>query len=176
MRRNSRNHPFARRAQSRRRGTVAISLTIAIVILEASGMRCPMGVPQPKLSENGWGRRFMDKRLWYLIAGTRGGINRARILWTLHDRPYNANDLATRLALDYKTVRHHLDVLRENDCVMTLGNEGYGTLFLLENLAAMYFYVAMNDSNIGASVAIPMLVLNAAELVGFATLFFVSWR
>src|SRR3989442_9676369 len=39
----------------------------------------------------------------------------------------------------------------------------FATLFLLENLAAMYFYVAMNDSNIGASVAIPMLVLNAAE-------------
>jgi len=52
----------------------------------------------------------------------------------------------------------------------------FATLFLLENLAAMYFYVAMNDSNIGASVAVPMLVLNAVELVGCATLFFVSWR
>src|SRR2546428_923650 len=139
MRRNSRNHPFARRAHSCRRGTVATSLTIAIVILEASGMRCPMGVPQPKLSEDGWGRRFMDKRLWYLIAGTRGGINRARILWTLHDRPCNANDLATRLALDYKTVRHHLDVLRENDCVMTLGNEGYGTLYSLSPRLQVHF-------------------------------------
>jgi len=28
----------------------------------------------------------------------------------------------------------------------------------------------------GASVAVPMLALNAAELVGFATLFYVSWR
>lgn len=52
----------------------------------------------------------------------------------------------------------------------------FAALFLVENLAAMYFYVAMNDSNIGASVAVPMFVLNAAELVGFATLFFVSWR
>src|SRR3989442_3969253 len=108
MRRNSRNHPFARRAQSRRRGTVATSLTIAIEILDASGMRCPMGVPQPKLPENGWGRRFMDKRLWYLIAGTRGGINPARNLWTLHDRPYNANDLATPQPLDSKTLRPRL--------------------------------------------------------------------
>jgi DNA-binding transcriptional ArsR family regulator len=49
----------------------------------------------------------------------------------LHDRPFNANDLASRLALDYKTVRHHLDVLRENDCVMTLGTEGYGVLYTL---------------------------------------------
>src|SRR2546422_11370596 len=52
----------------------------------------------------------------------------------------------------------------------------FAALCLLKNLAAMCFYGAMNDSNLGASVAIPMLVLNAAELVGFATLFFVSWR
>ena len=52
----------------------------------------------------------------------------------------------------------------------------FAALFLIQNLAAMYFYVAMNDAGEGASVAIPMLILNAAELVGFATLFYVSWR
>lgn len=98
-----------------------------------------MGVPQSKLSLNGWHRGFMDKRLWYLIAATRGGINRARILRSLHDRPYNANDLASHLGLDYKTVRHHLDVLRENDCVMTLGNEGYGTLYSLSPRLQVHF-------------------------------------
>ena len=98
-----------------------------------------MRVPQPRLSPNRWGRHFMDRRLWYLIAGTRGGINRARILRILHDRPYNANDLATQLALDYKTVRHHLDVLHENDCVMTLGQEGYGTLYSLSPRLQVHF-------------------------------------
>jgi hypothetical protein len=57
-----------------------------------------------------------------------------------------------------------------------LGLVVFASLFLLENLAAMYFYMAMADSNVGASVALPMLVLNAAELVGFSTLFYVSWR
>jgi DNA-binding transcriptional ArsR family regulator len=98
-----------------------------------------MAVPESKSSDNGWGHRLMDKRLWYLIAGTRGGINRARILRTLHDRPYNANDLATQLALDYKTVRHHLDVLRENNCVMTLGSETYGTLYSLSPRLQVHF-------------------------------------
>lgn len=81
----------------------------------------------------------MDKRLWYLIAGTRGGSNRARILLALRDRPFNANDLASRLGLDYKTVRHHLDILRENDCVMTLGNEGYGLLYALSPRLQTHF-------------------------------------
>src|SRR5438132_8973707 len=81
----------------------------------------------------------MDRRLWYFIAGTRGGINRARILWILHDRPHNANDLATQLTLDYKTVRHHLDVLHENDFVMTLGGEGYGILYSLSPRLQVHF-------------------------------------
>jgi DNA-binding MarR family transcriptional regulator len=90
-----------------------------------------MIAPQGQVTVRAWGGPVLDKRLWFLLAGTRGGVNRARILQSLHDRPLNANDLASRLHLDYKTVRHHLDVLRENDCVMTLGNEGYGLLYTL---------------------------------------------
>ncbi|MBI4416876.1 MAG: ArsR family transcriptional regulator, partial [Euryarchaeota archaeon] len=41
----------------------------------------------------------MDKRLWHLIVGTRGGLNRAKIIHLLHDRPYNANALAAALQL-----------------------------------------------------------------------------
>ncbi len=55
---------------------------------------------------------MITKRLlWWLIAGTRGGVNRARIILALHDLPSNANQLAEHLGLDYKTIRHHLDVL-----------------------------------------------------------------
>ena len=90
-----------------------------------------MIAPQGQVTVRAWGGPVVDKRLWYLLAGTRGGLNRARILHALHDRPFNANDLAGRLGLDYKTVRHHLDILRDNDCVMALGNEGYGVLYNL---------------------------------------------
>ncbi|MCI4371558.1 MAG: hypothetical protein L3J78_02815 [Thermoplasmata archaeon] len=58
----------------------------------------------------------------------------------------------------------------------SLGLIVFAALFLAENLAAMYFYVAMAGGGEGPSVAMPMLTLNAAELVGFATLFYVSWR
>jgi DNA-binding transcriptional ArsR family regulator len=72
----------------------------------------------------------MRKVLWWLIGGSRGGRNRVRIIRTLNDKPMNANQLATTLDLDYKTVRHHLDKLEENDVVTSMGEE-YGTTYFL---------------------------------------------
>jgi DNA-binding transcriptional ArsR family regulator len=71
----------------------------------------------------------MEGVLWYVLTGTRGGKNRVRLLQALDERPRNANQLAEDLDLDYKTVRHHLDVLMENDVVENSGN-GYGTVYL----------------------------------------------
>jgi DNA-binding transcriptional ArsR family regulator len=75
----------------------------------------------------------MKKMLWWLIAGTRGGVNRANIIKKLHDRPYNAHQLADKLSLDYKTVRHHLKVLIENNIITSSGEKKYGTLYFLSN-------------------------------------------
>jgi DNA-binding transcriptional ArsR family regulator len=71
----------------------------------------------------------MEAALWYVLTGTRGGANRARILKALDARPRNANQLAESLELDYKTVRHHLDVLLENDVVERSGDD-YGAVYL----------------------------------------------
>jgi len=72
----------------------------------------------------------MEQALWYLFAGTRGGENRARIVHALEDRPRNANQLAEHLAVDYNTVRHHLDMLVDHD-VVEKGDEDYGALYFL---------------------------------------------
>lgn len=69
--------------------------------------------------------------MWHLIVGTRGGLNRAKIVHLIHERPYNANALASALNLDYKTVRHHLKVLVENNVVMASHDQTYGTLYFL---------------------------------------------
>ncbi|WP_101296678.1 ArsR/SmtB family transcription factor [Halegenticoccus soli] len=71
----------------------------------------------------------MEAVLWYVLTGTRGGKNRVRVLRALDERPRNANQLAGDLDLDYKTVRHHLDVLMENDMVRNSG-DGYGAVYL----------------------------------------------
>jgi len=71
----------------------------------------------------------MEAVLWHVLTGTRGGENRVRILQALDERPRNANRLAEDLELDYKTVRHHLDVLVENDVIEKSGDE-YGAIYL----------------------------------------------
>ena len=71
----------------------------------------------------------MEAVLWYVLTGTRGGENRARILQALDEQPRNANRLAEALDLDYKTVRHHLDVLMDNDIIESSGDE-YGAIYL----------------------------------------------
>jgi DNA-binding transcriptional ArsR family regulator len=68
--------------------------------------------------------------LGWLIAGTRGGVSRAKIIQTLNETPQNANQLANLLGMDYRTIRHHLQVLEKNKIITSAG-EGYGTTYFL---------------------------------------------
>ena len=77
--------------------------------------------------------------LWYLIGGTRGGANRARIIETLKARPHNAHQLSEALRLDYRTVRHHLDLLVKNGLLARPAGDAYASpYFLSAHLEANY--------------------------------------
>ena len=73
-------------------------------------------------SGNNNGQSRPDSRfkmiLWSIIAGTRGGINRAKILNLIKDTPMNANKIATVLNLDHKTIAHHVKILSKNDLIV----------------------------------------------------------
>jgi len=82
--------------------------------------------------------RAAKRLLYWILVGSAGGFNRTRILQELTKTPRNANELANLLGLDYKTTRHHLEVLEKNRLITTMGNK-YGTLyfpsdFLEENI------------------------------------------
>ncbi|MEI6795273.1 MAG: winged helix-turn-helix domain-containing protein [Methanomassiliicoccales archaeon] len=77
--------------------------------------------------------KAIERLLWWLIAGSVGGINRGRIINILKDRPYNANQLTEQLDLDYKTVRHHLEMLEKNGLIIPIG-DGYGKMYGLSPL------------------------------------------
>jgi DNA-binding transcriptional ArsR family regulator len=47
-----------------------------------------------------------------------------------NEAPQNANQLATQLDLDYRTIRHHLEVLEKNRIITSAG-EGYGVTYFL---------------------------------------------
>ena len=70
--------------------------------------------------------------LWYLFAVSKGGDNRIRIIDLLSKRPYNINQLAEVLGLDYKAIRHHIMVLEKNNLVSKMGQK-YGVLYFVSN-------------------------------------------
>ena len=70
--------------------------------------------------------------LWFLFAGSRGGENRIRIIDLLKGQPYNMNQLAEALGIDYKAVQHHVGVLEKNNMVTRVG-EKYGVLYFISN-------------------------------------------
>jgi DNA-binding transcriptional ArsR family regulator len=76
--------------------------------------------------------------LGWLIAGTRGGESRAEIIKALKESPQNANQLATLLKKDYKTIRHHLEVLEKNKLVTCVGDRYGATYFLSQVMEENY--------------------------------------
>ena len=79
---------------------------------------------------------FKDSRrfkiiLWSIIGATRGGPNRARILNLLITESLNSNQIAKRLNLDHKTIRHHLKILTKNSLIIKSSEEPYGVGYVL---------------------------------------------
>ena len=82
--------------------------------------------------------RSLKHLLGWLLVGTRGGFTRSKIIVALADRPQNANQLASLLEMDYRTIRHHLKVLEKNRIITSAG-ESYGvTYFLTQEMEDNY--------------------------------------
>lgn len=65
---------------------------------------------------------------------------RARIIRTLKERPYNANQLAEELNVDYKTIRHHINILLENRILVSSGKK-YGTMYFLSPMMEDNYHI-----------------------------------
>ena len=72
----------------------------------------------------------LRRLLWSLIGATRGGENRARIIHELKNRPSNLNQLSKKLGLEYRSIQHHIEVLKKNYLVTSQG-ERYGLTYFL---------------------------------------------
>ena len=75
----------------------------------------------------------MKNLLWYLIAGTKGGETRGKIIDLIRKKPSNANKIAEILKLDYKTIRHHLEILEKNNVITPINKGKYGAVYFLSD-------------------------------------------
>ena len=72
----------------------------------------------------------VKRLLWFVFAGSRGGLNRLKIIVMLNENPQNTNQLAKNLGLDYKAIQHHIRVLEKNNLITPVG-EKYGIVYFI---------------------------------------------
>lgn len=68
--------------------------------------------------------------LWFVFAGSHGGLTRLKIISKLRKNPVNTNQLAKDLGMDYKSIQHHIKVLEKNNLITGMG-EKYGVLYFI---------------------------------------------
>lgn len=68
--------------------------------------------------------------LWFVFSGSRGGLNRLKIISRIKDNPSNINQLAKEMNLDYKAIQHHIRVLEKNNLISKVG-EKYGVAYFV---------------------------------------------
>ena len=72
----------------------------------------------------------VKRLLWFIFVGSRGGLNRLKIISSLKKTPLNINQLAKELGLDYKAIQHHIRILEKNNLITKTG-EKYGVTYFL---------------------------------------------
>ena len=109
----------------------------------------------------------MKNILYWMLCGTRGGATRTRILELIKDNPENANKIAGMLKLDYKTVRHHLDMLLKHRLIINTG-DGYGAVYSLsEELQAnihVFYEICNKVKKVGRGIVYNTQKTNEMEM------------
>jgi DNA-binding transcriptional ArsR family regulator len=76
--------------------------------------------------------RDARRLLLYVFTAMRGGFTRLQIIWALSEKPQNTNQLSYSMNLDYKAIKHHMEILEKNNLVSKVGVK-YGATFHLSN-------------------------------------------
>jgi len=70
----------------------------------------------------------VKRLLWFIFAGSRGGLNHLKIISKLIENPLNTNQLAKNLDLDYKAIKHQSSW--KNNLITPVG-EQYGITYFI---------------------------------------------
>jgi len=77
--------------------------------------------------------KHMNELFSSVFTGMSGRYTRLRIICAVTEEPINALELSKKLNLDYKTIKHNIDVLEKNNLIVREG-EGYGDLFFVSEI------------------------------------------
>ncbi|MFW5927991.1 MAG: PAS domain S-box protein [Thermoplasmatota archaeon] len=70
------------------------------------------------------------RKISFLMLGKQGGENRIKILELLRERSYNLNQLANTLDLNYRTIKHHIEIMLDYGIIES-SEEGYGQVYFI---------------------------------------------
>jgi PAS domain S-box-containing protein len=76
----------------------------------------------------------IKQTLSHIILGQKGGEKRAQIIEILKERPYNLNQMAETLNLNYRTIRHHVDILVDSGLIAPSTGSHYADVYFLTPL------------------------------------------
>lgn len=79
------------------------------------------------------GMDSFEQTMYWLLSGSKGSLNRIKILHYLEKKPANVNELSKELKLNYKTMQHHIGLLLENNLLVAKGNK-YGQMYFLSDV------------------------------------------
>jgi len=77
--------------------------------------------------------KHMDGIFSKVFTGMSGRYTRLRIICAITEDPMNTMEISKKLELDYKTIKHNIEVLEKNNFITREG-EGYGDMFFPSDL------------------------------------------
>ncbi len=78
------------------------------------------------------GDPYARRLLYFVFMGSKGGVNRIKIISQIRKQPLNANQLSKELGLDYKAIQHHIGVLEKNNLISKMGDK-YAVTYFISN-------------------------------------------
>ncbi len=99
--------------------------------------------------------KHMKELFSSVFTGMGGRYTRLRIICAITENPLNKLELSKKLNLDYKTIKHNIEVLEKNSLIVREGT-GYGDMFfpseiIPSNLPPLYYVTRKVEAKLDKS-------------------------